>query len=87
MMFGPTHSQLDSIAQKLEAEILALYLVLEEKGIVTHAEVSRARARAVSMVDQAVAHQKAEALKEFSEQYPEAYQMLTKVFGPDAGLG
>lgn len=84
-MFGVTSKQLQEAHAATATQILALGLLLIEKGIITDDEFSRAHTQATHIVDQIVAQKQEEADDEFDKAHPGVRKMFGLFTGGSHG--
>tara|TARA_Y100000310_G_scaffold248179_1_gene253985 strand:- start:25 stop:291 length:267 start_codon:yes stop_codon:yes gene_type:complete len=82
-LFGPSYQQVRESIICAFTQHLALVLLLTDKGIVNDDELDKFRAQATHIMDQLVAEQKEQAVKEFDKEHPGVRQMWNKTTGQE----
>ena len=84
-LFGPTQGQLQEVAKALAASDLALWMALEEKGLLTAEDITKHQARALALIDQGYEQQIRERNAEALRENP-GWAILAKLCGTEFPL-
>jgi hypothetical protein len=79
-LFGISVSEIDEKNKTHAINYMALFLLLEEKGIITNDEYIKARIKTTSLLDQVWQKIVDENKKKFEEEYP-GINFMKKIFG------
>ncbi len=80
-LFGVSSESLDKSNKEHIINVIALLLLLVEKGIITDDEFCKMRIRAISVVDQIWQKQVEEKRKQLKEENPSLDSFFGKIFG------
>lgn len=78
---GPDPDKLNQANMVHATNVLAVLIVLEEKGLLTMEEFTKAQMQATHIVEQQFAQKREDAEREFDEQHPGVRDMLKRMFG------